>query len=98
NAGNPTVFVTAASLGFKGTEMQSDINENPALLAKLEKGRAQGAVAMKLAKNLDEAAQRQHTPKISFVAAPADYVASDGRKVGAESIDPRARIVSTRRV
>ncbi len=94
NAGNPTVFVTAASLGFRGTEMQGDINENPALLAKLEKVRAQGAVAMKLAKNLAEAAERQHTPKISFVAPPADYVASDGRKVGAEAIDMLARIVS----
>jgi probable AcnD-accessory protein PrpF len=94
NAGNPTVFVTAASLGLKGTEMQSDVNENPALLATLEKVRALGAVKMKLAKNLDEAAQRQHTPKISFVAPPADYVASDGRKVGAGSIDLLARIVS----
>jgi len=94
NAGNPTVFVTAASLGLKGTEMQPDVNENAALLAKLEKVRAQGAVAMGLAKNLAEAAERQHTPKISFVAAPADYVASDGRKVGAGSIDLLARIVS----
>jgi len=94
NAGNPTVFVTAASLGFKGTEMQSDINENPALLAKLETVRTQGAVAMGLAKNLAEAGERQHTPKISFVAPPADYVASDGRKVGADSIDMLARIVS----
>jgi probable AcnD-accessory protein PrpF len=94
NAGNPTVFVAASSLGLKGNEMQPDINENAGLLARLERVRALGAVKMKLAKNLAEAAERQHTPKISFIAPPSDYIASDGRRVGADSIDLLARIVS----
>jgi len=94
NAGNPTVFVSAASLGLKGTEMQEDINSDSTLLARVEALRQQGAVKMKLAKNLAEAAARGHTPKIAFIAPPAGYTASDGRPVAADSIDLLARIVS----
>jgi probable AcnD-accessory protein PrpF len=94
NAGNPTIFVAAADLGLKGTEMQDDINGNSTLLARAEALRQQGSVKMKLAKSLVEAAARGHTPKIAFIAPPADYVASDGKRVAAGSIDLLARIFS----
>jgi probable AcnD-accessory protein PrpF len=95
NAGNPTVFVDAASLGLKGTELQGDINGDKPLLGRAEAVRALGAVAMGVAKTPEEAtAKRQHTPKLSFVARPAGYTASDGRKVEAGSIDLLARIFS----
>lgn len=35
-----------------------------------------------------------HTPKIAFVAAPADYTASDGKAVRGEDINLLARIFS----
>jgi 2-methylaconitate isomerase len=95
NAGNPTVFVDAARLGLKGTELQGDVNGDKALLARVEAVRALGAVAMGDAETVEEAtAKRQHTPKLSFVARPAGYTASDGRKVEAGSIDLLARIFS----
>lgn len=95
NAGNPTVFVDAASLGLKGTELQGDINGDKALLARAEAVRALGAVAMGDVATPEEAtARRPHTPKLSFVAKPAAYTASDGRKVEADSIDLLARIFS----
>ena len=94
NAGNPTIFVSAASLGLKGTELQDDINNDAALLARIEAIRVQGAVKMKLAKNFVEAAARGHTPKVAFIAPPAAYTASDGRPVPADSIDLLARIIS----
>ena len=95
NAGNPTVFVDAAALGFKGTELQGDINGDKALLGRVEAVRALGAVAMGDAATAEEAtAKRQHTPKLAFVAKPADYTASDGRAVEAGSIDLLARIFS----
>jgi len=95
NAGNPTVFVAASSLGLKGTEMQGDINGNAALLARAESIRAQGAVAMRLAASPAEAtAKRAHTPKLAFVAPPASYTASSGKEVSASSIDMLARILS----
>jgi hypothetical protein len=49
NAGNPTIFVDAQRLGLRGTERQSDVNTDPALLARAENIRAFGAVAMGLA-------------------------------------------------
>ena len=95
DAGNPTIFVDAARLGLKGTELQGDINGDKKLLALAEAVRAQGAVAMGLAKTAAEASEkRQHTPKLSFVARPAPYAASDGRKVAAGDIDLLARIFS----
>ncbi|WP_421999955.1 2-methylaconitate cis-trans isomerase PrpF [Reyranella sp.] len=95
NAGNPTIFIDAARLGLTGTELQGDVNGNPELLARAEAVRAQGAVAMGDAATPEEAtAKRPHTPKLSFVARPAGYTASDGRRVEANSIDLLARIFS----
>ncbi|MCF8532982.1 MAG: 2-methylaconitate cis-trans isomerase PrpF [Reyranella sp.] len=95
NAGNPTVFVDAARLGLKGTELQGDINGDKMLLARVEAVRAHGSVAMGDAATPEEAtAKRPHTPKLAFVAKPAGYTASDGRQVAMDSIDLLARIFS----
>ena len=95
NAGNPTIFLDAASLGLKGTELQSDINANSKLLAMVESVRAAGAVAMGMAATPQEAtARRPHTPKLAFVARPLPYTASDGRPVEQGAIDLLARIFS----
>ena len=95
NAGNPTIFIEAASLGLTGTELQGDINGNSELLGLAEALRAQGAVAMGLASSAEDATlKRPHTPKLALVAPPADYTASDGKQVSAPSIDLLARIFS----
>jgi len=95
DAGNPTIFVDAAKLGLKGTELQPDINGDKKILALAEAVRSHGAVAMGLAKTAEEAtARRPGTPKIAFVARPAPYTASDGKKVEAASIDLLGRIFS----
>ena len=94
NAGIPTVFLRAKDLGFTGTELQKDINSNSEILAKLEKIRAYGAVKMGLIADISEAETRQHTPKIAWVASPADYVASSGKTVKASDIDLLARAMS----
>ena len=94
NAGNPTIFIEAASLGLKGTELQPGVNGNADLLAFVEKLRVAGALRMKLAQTAEEAAARPHTPKVCFVARPAPYTASDGKKVGAKDVDFLARIFS----
>ncbi|TCO41949.1 2-methylaconitate cis-trans isomerase PrpF [Dokdonella fugitiva] len=94
NAGVPMVFVEAAALGCDGTELQPAINENPALLARLEAIRAAGAVRMGLIDDVVKAAGRPLTPKVAFVAPPADYVASSGKPVRAADIDLLARAIS----
>ncbi|WP_060818257.1 2-methylaconitate cis-trans isomerase PrpF [Caballeronia sordidicola] len=95
NAGNPAIFIDAASLQLNGAELQRDVNGNSALLQKAEAIRAHAAVRMGLAKTPDEATQsRPHTPKLAFVAKPSDYVASSGKQVKAATLDINARIFS----
>lgn len=94
NAGIPTVFVNADAIGYTGTELQDAINGDAKALAMFETIRAHGALSMGLIKSLDEAASRQHTPKVAFVAKPAGYQASSGKKVEAGSIDLLVRALS----
>ncbi|WJI16851.1 2-methylaconitate cis-trans isomerase PrpF [Pseudoxanthomonas winnipegensis] len=94
NAGIPTIFLDAAALGYTGSELQGAINEDAAALARLETIRAHGALRMGLIRTLDEAARRQHTPKLAFVAPADSYVASSGRTVEAGEIDLRVRAMS----
>lgn len=93
-AGIPTVFVRAADVGLAGTELQPAINESRERLAMFEAIRTAGALRMGLIKTPEEAAKRQHTPKVAFVAPPADYVASSGKAVHADDIDLVARALS----
>ncbi|WP_456281442.1 2-methylaconitate cis-trans isomerase PrpF [Cupriavidus sp. JZ107] len=94
NAGIPTIFVNADAIGYTGTELQEAINGDPKALAMFETIRAYGAVRMGLIQNVDEAARRQHTPKVAFVAPPASYTASSGKPVRAEDIDLLVRALS----
>ncbi|WP_414433806.1 2-methylaconitate cis-trans isomerase PrpF [Alloalcanivorax venustensis] len=94
NAGIPTVFVNAEDVGYTGAELQGDINEDARALAMFETLRAHGALRMGLIQSLEEAEQRQHTPKVAFVAPPRDYVASSGKPVAAADVDLLVRALS----
>jgi probable AcnD-accessory protein PrpF len=94
NAGIPTIFLNASDLGYDGTELQGAINEDKAALAKFEAIRACGALRMGLIETLADAARRQHTPKVAFVAPPKDYVTSSGRRVAADEYDLSVRALS----
>ena len=94
NAGIPTIFVNADEIGYTGTELQDDINTDDAALERFETIRAYGALRMGLISDVGEAAARQHTPKVAFVAGPASYVASSGKPVEAGDIDLLVRALS----
>ncbi|WP_434609721.1 2-methylaconitate cis-trans isomerase PrpF [Pseudomonas sp. R1-7] len=94
NAGIPTIFINARDVGYTGTELQGSINGDPKALAMFETIRAHGALRMGLIKHLDDAAQRQHTPKVAFVAPPADYLSSSGKAVAAGDVDLLVRALS----
>lgn len=94
NAGIPTIFVNADAVGYTGTELQEAINGDVKALAMFETIRAHGAVRMGLIGNIAEAVGRQHTPKIAFVAPPADYRSSSGKQVAAADIDLLVRALS----
>jgi 2-methylaconitate isomerase len=93
-AGIPTIFVNAEDIGYTGTELREAINTDPKALAMFEQIRIAGALRMGLIKTPEEAAQRQHTPKIAFVARPKDYVASSGKLIAAEEVDLLVRALS----
>ncbi len=93
-AGIPTIFLNAADLGYTGAELQDAINNDVAALAKFEAIRTAGALKMGIIKTADEIATRQHSPKVAFVAPPADYVSSGGKHIAATDIDLLARALS----
>ncbi|MEH0689705.1 2-methylaconitate cis-trans isomerase PrpF [Vibrio cholerae] len=94
SAGIPTVFLNARELGLTGSELQPAINGDPELLDKLETIRAHGALRMGLIEDLSEAATRQHTPKLAFVAPPSTYHTSSASVVEAGDIDLLVRAMS----
>ncbi|WP_165855291.1 2-methylaconitate cis-trans isomerase PrpF [Marinobacter sp. JSM 1782161] len=94
NAGIPTIFINAEAIGYDGTELQEAINNDDEALARFETIRAHGAVKMGLIGDVSEAANRQHTPKVAFVAPPRGYVASSGKAIAAADIDVLVRALS----
>ncbi|RPD86589.1 2-methylaconitate cis-trans isomerase PrpF [Luteimonas sp. 100069] len=94
NVGIPTIFVDAASIGYAGTELQDVINSDAKALAMFETIRAHGAVRMGLIDDIADAAKRQHTPKVAFVAPPRDHVVSSGKAIAAADIDLLVRALS----
>ncbi len=92
--GIPTIFLNAADLGYTGTELQPAINEDRAALERFEAIRAHGAVRMGLIERIEQAATRQHTPKVAFVAPAQDFVSSSGKAIAAAAIDLQARALS----
>ncbi|MFI7864325.1 2-methylaconitate cis-trans isomerase PrpF [Ectopseudomonas khazarica] len=94
SAGIPTVFVNAEDIGYQGTELREAINGDPVQLARFEQIRIAGALRMGLIATAEEAATRQHTPKIAFVSPPKDYRTSSGKQVQAVEIDLLVRALS----
>ncbi|MFM4995716.1 2-methylaconitate cis-trans isomerase PrpF [Aeromonas sanarellii] len=94
SAGIPTVFVNAEEIGYTGTELREAINTDPQALARFEAIRVAGALRMGLIKTQEEAATRQHTPKIAFVAPAKDYSTASGKGVNASEIDLLVRALS----
>ena len=94
SAGIPTVFVNAEEIGYQGTELREAINGDPEALARFEAIRVAGALRMGLIKTAEEAATRQHTPKIAFVAPAKDYRTASGKEVKDDEIDLLVRALS----
>jgi hypothetical protein len=94
DAANASVFVRAADLGIKGTELPEEIDANPALLKKLEAIRVAASVAMGIAKSPEEAAKRAAVPFVGFISAPQDAKTLTGEAINAGDVDLTARMMS----
>ena len=74
--------------------VEGDINGDAKALAMFETIRAHGAMRMGLIDTIEQAAARQHTPKVAFVAAPMGYTSSSGKSIAANAIDLNVRALS----
>lgn len=89
DAANPAVFIKAEDIGLTGKEIPVDTETNPTILEMMEDIRTTAAVMMGLAKSKETASSA--VPKVAFVAAPADYLTTNGETVKAEETDLLAR-------
>jgi 2-methylaconitate cis-trans-isomerase PrpF len=94
DAANACVFVRAADLGIKGTELPDEIDANADLLKKLSAIRIAASVAMGVTKTPAEAAQRAAVPFVGFVSGPQDAKTLTGETLPASGMDLGARMMS----
>ena len=94
DAANACVFVRAADLGIKGTELPDEIDANPELLRKLASIRIAASVAMGVTKTPEEAAGRAAVPFVGFVSGPQDSKTLTGATLKAAGMDLTGRMMS----
>jgi 2-methylaconitate isomerase len=95
DAANACVFVRAADLGSKGTELPDEIDANPGLLKKLAAIRIAASVAMGITRSPEEAAKRATVPFVGFVSGPLEAKTLTGERVEAAGVDLTARMMSS---
>ena len=94
DAANPCVFVRAADVGMIGTESPMAMDNDTALLAKLEAVRRAASVAMGITASLEAAAKMPAAPKVAYVGPPATTETLDGKIMAASEVDLLARMIS----
>jgi 2-methylaconitate cis-trans-isomerase PrpF len=96
---NPVVFVRAADLGLKGTELPDDIDGNSTLLDRIERLRGAACEALGY---VDDACNSANispgVPKLAFLSESRTYTTSDGETVRADEINLTARIMSMQKL
>ena len=94
DAGTPTVFIHAASLGMKGTETPNEIESNKQLMQTIEKIRGQATVMCGMVEKAEEAKTKSpYAPFFAIVSPPADYRTISGTSVKAEEVDMVSRLL-----
>ncbi len=94
DAANPCVFVAASAMGALGTELPDVLEQDAALLARLEAVRCHASVAMGLAPNLEAAALVLGAPKVAMVAAAGAAPTLSARVLAADDMDILVRMIS----
>ena len=95
DAANPLVFVKAQDIGLTGKELPDELNAKPEMLDLLEKIRGLSAVKLGLIDDYKKSAwETPGIPKMTFVAKPDDYTASDGKLIAKGNIDLLSRMMS----
>ena len=88
DAGNAYVFLRAEELGLDGTELVDRVNNDRALLDKIESIRGAAAELYGFVADRKDALRLSpNLPKIAFVAPPKEYRTASGRVIRADEID-----------
>lgn len=99
DAGNPVVFMDAYDLGLNGTELPTQVEGMPEVLAKIEAVRSVAAEMIGIVEDRKLATSVSPAyPKIGFVSRAQDYVNPDGKQIHAEDIDLTARLASMQKM
>jgi 2-methylaconitate isomerase len=96
DASNPLIFISAESVGLSGTEHPDSIEQDNALMSKLDKIRRIGGVLMGLADVPEEVPLAN--PKIAMVATPMNFTKLDGNIVAKSEFHISVRMLSMGRV
>jgi 2-methylaconitate isomerase len=94
DAANACVFLDAASLGLRGTEMPQALEADAALLAKLAAIRERASVAMGIATSAAAARARTMIPLVAFVSPAQEAATLSGERVAADAADLTVRMLS----
>jgi len=99
DAGNPLVFISAASLGLAGTESPAVIESNRVLMSTIEKIRSEAAVVFGLVDSPEKAvSESPFNPFFAIISPPAAYIAINGESVADSEIDLVSRLLFMQRM
>jgi 2-methylaconitate cis-trans-isomerase PrpF len=94
DAANPCVFVDAAAVGKRGTELPDVLDNDGAFLGAMEAIRCAASVAMGIAPDLEAAARIASVPKVAMLCGPRPARALSGRELAAGDADILIRMLS----
>ncbi len=99
DAVTPVVYLRAAELGLKGTELPTEVEAMPRVLALMEELRSVAAEMSGIVEKREEATEKSPAfPKVGFVSPPCDYVNPEGKTIKAGEIDIVARLGSMQKM
>jgi 2-methylaconitate isomerase len=94
DAANPCVFIDAASVGRKGTELPDALDGDEECLTALEAIRCAASVAMGIAPTPEAAAAIPSIPKVAMVFSPTASPTLSGRMLAEDDFDIGIRMIS----
>jgi 2-methylaconitate cis-trans-isomerase PrpF len=95
DAGNACVFVRAADVGLSGTELPEALEQDSALMARLQALRVEASLAMGIAASREEARLIVVVPYVGIVSAAADAASLSGQALRAAEMDLAARVIAS---
>lgn len=99
DAVSPVVYLRASELGLAGTELPTEVENMPQVLALMEELRCRAAELAGIVKDWRTATEQSPAfPKVGFVSPARGYRNPDGRMIEANDIDIVARLGSMQKM